>query len=274
MVHLKGQDHATTTQLGKPNDKDIRVRTMFVGLVNGADVRLAQPAKVVDELTILHRAPFLERPVRIRPYHQTDRAAIRQLCCETGYLGKPVDCLFQDRELFADLFTNAYLDHQPQWALVAESDGKFAGYLLGAVSKRFDLILMRSGLVTTVKMLLRLAAGRYSGHRRSRLFIRWLLTVGYREQPKHPPNAAHLHCDLERGFRGRGILKKLWNVYEERLRLAGVTQCYGSFFSHPHRRPEAVYARYGFTVFDRRRTTLFEPEIAEPVEVVCVARKV
>jgi hypothetical protein len=33
-----------------------------------------------------------------------------------------------------------------------------------------------------------------------------------------------------------------------------------------------AYARYGFEVFDRRRTTLFEPEIREPVEVVCVCK--
>ncbi len=49
-------------------------------------------------------------------------------------------------------------------------------------------------------------------------------------------------------------------------------QCYGAFFSHPQRRPELAYARYGFTVFDRRRTTLFEPEIPDPVEVVCVCK--
>ncbi len=247
---------------------------MLVGLLNGTGLRVPERTGVLDNFTVLHRSPFLEKPVRIRPYQESDRAAIRQLCCDTGYLGHPVDCLFQDRELFADLFTNAYLDHQPQWALVAEWNGKLVGYLLGAVSKHFDLLLMRSGFVTTSKMLLRLACGRYASHRRSRLFIRWLLTVGYREQPKHPPNAAHLHCDLARGFRGRGILKRLWDVYEERLRLAGVSRCYGAFFSHPRRRPEAVYARYGFSVYDRRRTSFFEPEISEPVELVCVARQI
>lgn len=247
---------------------------MLVGLLNGADLCVPERARVLDGFTVLHQAPSLEKPVRIRPYQESDRAAIRRLCCDTGYLGRPVDGLFQDRELFADLFTNAYLDHQPQWALVAESDSQLVGYLLGAVSKHFDLLLMRSGFVTTSKMLLRLATGRYAAHRRSRLFIRWLLTVGYREQPRHPSNAAHLHCDLARGFRGRGILRRLWDVYEERLRLAGVTQCYGAFFSHPRRRPETVYARYGFTVFDRKRTTFFEPEITEPVELVCVARQI
>src|SRR5512140_3114828 len=183
---------------------------MLVGLLNGTDLRAPERIEVSDDLAVLHRAPSLEKPVRIRPYHETDRDAIRRLCCDTGYLGRPVDGLFQDRELFADLFTNAYLDYEPQWALVAEWDGRIVGYLLGAVSKHFDLLLMRSGFVTTSKMILRLACGRYASHRRSRVFIRWLLTVGYREQPKHPPKAAHLHCDLAQGFRGRGILKRLW----------------------------------------------------------------
>ena len=245
---------------------------MFVGLANGADLRMPERADAPGEFSVEHRFASLDRPVRIRPYRSADRAAIRRLCCETGYLGRPVDCLFSDRELFADLFTNAYLDYQPEWALVADADGQLVGYLLGAVSRHFDMLLMHSGFVTTFKMVLRLAAGRYSAHRRSRRFVRWLLTVGYLEQPRHPSNAAHLHCDLERGFRGRGILKHLWEVYQERLRLAGVTRCYGAFFSHPQRRPETVYARYGFSVFDRKRTTLFEPEIREPVEVVCVAR--
>lgn len=230
--------------------------------------------------------------VRIRPYAAKDRPAIRHLCCETGFLGRPVDGLFHDRELFADLFTNAYLDYAPQWALVAEAapsapglNGDTAGldlgqkgervigYLIGAVSPRFDLLLMRSGFVTTTKMLLRLASGRYAGQPRSRRFIRWLLTAGYREQPRHPPRAAHLHCDLERGFRGRGIGRRLWETYDHMLRQAGFQECYGAFFSYNRRRPETAYRRYGFTVYDRRRTTLFEPDIPDPVEIVCVHKR-
>jgi hypothetical protein len=67
---------------------------------------------------------------------------------------------------------------------------------------------------------------------------------------------------------------KLWQDYEQRLRAARIQKCYGSFFSYPGRRPELVYARYGFTVFDRRRTSLFEPEMADPMEVVCVAKDI
>jgi GNAT superfamily N-acetyltransferase len=209
----------------------------------------------------------------VRPYTPADRDDIRQLCYETGYLGKPVDVFFKDRDLFADLFTKPYLDHESEWGLVAESEGRVVGYLLGSTRSYFDLLQMSSGFQTTVKMLLRLVLGRYNSHPRSRRFIRWLLMSGFWEQPKHPRNSAHLHFDLHEGYRGRGIARKLWTDYEGRLKQAGIKRCYGAFFSHPKRRPELAYARYGFSVFDRRRTTMFEPEISDPVEVVCVSKE-
>lgn len=247
---------------------------MILRFVNGADAGTSDHTATLDQLPLNFSPPCLEPLVRIRPYRREDRESIRELCCETGYLGNPVDDLFQDRELFADLFTKAYLDYQPHWALVAEANGRVVGYLLGAVSRLFELQLLRSGFVTASKMVLRLAAGRYAGHARSRRFVRWLLTAGFNEQPRHPANAAHLHWDIERAYRGRGVPQRLWATYENKLRVAGVRACYGAFFSFPGRRPELVYARYGFSVFDRKRTTLFEPELAGPVEVVCVNREI
>ena len=243
---------------------------MALRLLNGEDVETVGFSGVLDEFPINHHAVCVDKTVRIRPYEQKDRAAIRDLCCDTGFLGNPIDSVFQDRELFADLFTNAYLEHEPEWALVAEVDGRVIGYLLGSVDKNFEFALMRSGFRTATKMIFKLVTGRYADHPRSALFVRWLLTSGFREQPKHPTNAAHLHWDIDKRFRGRGICPRLWRLYEQRLREQGVKNCYGAFFSHPRRRPEAVYARYGFQVYDRKRTTLFKPEIPDAVEVVCV----
>ncbi len=246
---------------------------MILRFVNGGQSGNGQGQTVLDEFPLKPRV-CNEQTVCIRPYREADRQSIRHLCCETGFLGNPVEPLFQDRELFADLFTRTYLDYAPEWALVAEVEGAVVGYLLGAVSRHFDLLLMRSGLVTTAKMVFRLASGRYAKHPPSRRFVRWLLTAGYREQPRHPANAAHLHWDINKGFRGRYICQRLWSAYEQRLREIGMAQCYGSFFSYNGRRPESVYARYGFSVFDRRRTTLFQPQLAETVEVVCVRKHI
>ncbi len=241
-------------------------------LINGEGIGTNGARSVFGESSAEYWPVSPTAPVRIRGYREEDRTAIRRLCCDTGFMGEPIDSVFLDRELFADLFTGAYLEHEPQWALVAEAEGQIVGYLLGSVRKDFDFVLMRNGLPIASKMLYKLLTGQYASHPRSERFVRWLLTCGYHEQPKHPADAAHLHFDLDRRYRGRGVLRQLWDVHEQRLRATGVGHCYGAFFSHPGRRPEAVYARYGFSVFDRKRTTLFQPEIAD-VEVVCVHRE-
>ncbi len=247
--------------------------TKFLRFVNGEVAGTAEAREILDEFPINHHPVCMDKMVRIRRYQESDRASIRRLCCDTGFLGKPIDSVFTDRELFADLFTRAYLETEPEWAFVAEVDGRVVGYLLGSVSPNFNRALMRTGFQTASRMLFNLLTGRYAQHPRSGQFVRWLLTAGFREQPKHPADAAHLHWDLDHHFRGRGICRRLWEVYEARLKKVGVEHCYGSFFSYRRRRPEAVYARYGFTVFDRRQTTLFRAEIPEPVEVVCVHKR-
>src|SRR4051812_27782920 len=147
----------------------------------------------------------------------------------------------------------------------------FGGVPSGLVGRHFDLVLMRNGFPVATKLVWKLLTRKYRAHARSRQFVRWLLTAGYQEQPKHPANAAHLHLNLAGKYRGSGVGARLWETFEQRLCTAGVERCYGSFFSHPQRRPESAYARYGFSVFDRRRTTIFSPEVRE-VEVVCVCK--
>jgi GNAT superfamily N-acetyltransferase len=210
----------------------------------------------------------------IRPYKSEDRPAIRRICCDTGFLGNPIEAICSDREIFADLFTGPYLDYEPERAWVADASGRVVGYLLGSVSPAFRYTLMVSGFQTTMKMIARAATGRYARHPRTKHFIRWLLTNGYWEQPKCPEDAAHLHVDIEKSWRGRGIGCRLWRTYETQLCDDGVKHYYGAFFSWPKRRPESVYSRFGFSVFDRKPTTIFRPEISEPVEVVCVQKKI
>jgi len=210
----------------------------------------------------------------IRPYRPEDRAAVRKICCDTGFLGRPIDTIFRDRELFADLLTSLYLDYEPEWALVVEHEGEVVGYLLASVSRIFALNQLRCGFATVCRMLKRLAAGGYDDHPRSRRYVRWVLTAGCRERPRHPASAAHLHFNLIESCRGRFLGKHLWDAFDQRLRAAGIKEVYGEFYSYPGRRPERAYARYGFSVFDRRQTTLFWPEIADPVEVVCALRQV
>src|SRR5260370_34845354 len=70
---------------------------------------------------------------QVRNYHQSDREYVRALCCETGFLGNPIDPVFEDRELFADFLTDYYLKREPDSPFVAIKDNAVKGYLLGSL---------------------------------------------------------------------------------------------------------------------------------------------
>ena len=212
------------------------------------------------------------RRVQIRSFSERDRGAIRRICCETGFLGEAIDPIFKDREPFADLFTNAYLDYEPDWCWVAQAGGQIVGYLIGSVSRIHHLTLLRCGLQISCKMLFRLSRGRYVRHPRSGRFVRWLLTLAFQEQPKHLGGSAHLHLNIQRAYRGRGVGFALWQSFEQKLKKTGAKRYYGAFLSYKGHRPESAYHRYGFRVFDRRPTSMFWPEIQTPIEVVCMCK--
>ncbi len=207
--------------------------------------------------------------ILIRKYQESDREALRWICCETGFLGRPIDPIYRDRELFADLITNPYLDYEPEWTLVAECNGQVVGYLVGSVNPHFSRSLMLRGFQTACKMLTRLLTSRYTDHPRSEQFVRWVWTKGFMEMPKHPDEAAHLHMNFLPSFRVGAVTLRIWKVFKQMLTTAGIDHCYGEFFSCDRRNPERVYARYGFEFYDRSETTIFQPEISTPVSIVC-----
>jgi hypothetical protein len=211
--------------------------------------------------------------ITIRQYQDSDRGEVRRICCETGFLGGPIDPIYQDRELFADLFTNPYLDYEPDWTLVVESEGRIAGYLTGSVSPNFCLTLMYSGLQTACKMLSRLLTGKYSFHPRSEQFVRWLLVKGLTEQPKHPDNAGHLHMNLERPLRWGSVARRLLVMYEEMLLTAEIDHYYVKFFSCSQRNPERMYHHLKFEVYDRVLSTIFHPEVPSSFHIVCAHKR-
>src|SRR3954447_7164045 len=72
------------------------------------------------------------RTFEIRPFQPGDRARVRELCCETGFLGTPIDPVFEDRALFADYLTAYYTDWEPQSSFVLLVNNEIRGYLLGS----------------------------------------------------------------------------------------------------------------------------------------------
>jgi hypothetical protein len=129
----------------------------------------------------------------VRRFEARDRAAVRFLCCETGFLGKPIDPVFEDRELFADYLTSYYTDIEPESCFVLEQNGRVVGYLLGS---RRPLRQQIHGFFQNIRLFFK-GMSRYPRYKRAtRDFIGWILRNSWREVPAAPRRTAHFHFNV------------------------------------------------------------------------------
>lgn len=187
---------------------------------------------------------------------------MRHVCCETAFAGDAVEPLFPDRDAFADFFTRYYTDWEPESAFVVEVGGEVVGYVVGCVRPRRYAIVqpMILLLVTVPKVAWRLLTGRYGAT--GRRFLGWFLTRSWRETPKRPRGAAHLHFNALAGHRNTGAMMALFRRFYRHLQGCGVEVVYGQIQtgdgSEDGKRGEKVFARWGFHPYDRRRVSKFE----------------
>src|SRR5881227_3618273 len=205
----------------------------------------------------------------IRSYQASDRGAVRKLCCETGFLGDPIDPVFQDRELFADFLTTYYTDHEPESSFVIEIDGSIRGYLLGCRKPlRNQLYSFQQNLVLFTRTLFRY----FRYHAQSRRFIRWILMNGWREVPAAPRRTPHFHINLLPDARKIATTRALMSAYLSYLYKRGEKRVYGQIVTFESRRGEAMFERYGFRVLNRAEITKYKAFYPESVYLSTVIK--
>jgi len=205
----------------------------------------------------------------IRSYQPSDREAVRRLCCETGFLGEPIDPVYEDRELFADFLTTYYTDHEPESSFVIEKEGELHGYLLGSRRPLLNqLYSFYQNIVLFLRALLRYP--RYN--ERSRRFILWLLRNGWREVPAAPRKTPHFHINLLPDARKMSTTRSLLSAYFTYLHKAGERQVYGQIVTFESRRGEKMFERYGFKVLNRAEITKYRAYHPESVYLSTVIK--
>src|ERR1700739_4872811 len=114
---------------------------------------------------------------QVRNYRQSDRDSVRTLCCETGFLGKAIDPVFEDRELFADFLTDYYLKHEPDSAFVLTKGASLQGYLLGSCHPlRHQFHSLFQNFIYGGRIV-----RRYLGYKpESREYVHWLISAALR----------------------------------------------------------------------------------------------
>ncbi|MGC1479186.1 MAG: hypothetical protein WA771_01680 [Chthoniobacterales bacterium] len=206
----------------------------------------------------------------IRKYEQRDREAVRWLCCETGYLGKPIDPVFEDRELFADYLTSYYTDAEPESSFVVEQGGEVKGYLLGSrfpeKQRQFDRWLV-----------LRLAIKgiwRYRGYGdATKAYVKWILRDARKEVPVTPKDMPHFHFNLLPEVQSIAGTRALINANFDYLSEAGEDAVFGQVVTFSDRRGAAVFKRYGFEVVERREVTKYRKVHPEPVFLTTIVKQ-
>jgi hypothetical protein len=194
--------------------------------------------------------------IRVRRYRPDDLAAVRRICADTGFLGNPIDPVFEDRELFADYLTGYYTRFEPDALLVCELDGEVRGYLMGcrrALLKQTYQFL--ANFVVAGKALHRCMRRPYNGA--SRKFLRWVLINSWREMPVTPRNTPHFHMNVLPDARSVRNTRLLIRTFLDFLRSHGYQAVYGQMVTYPGRRTLSLFRRYGFRVLDRIEVTKY-----------------
>jgi len=200
--------------------------------------------------------------ISIRPYEPRDREVVRWLCCQTGFLGKPIDPVFEDRELFADYLTSYYTDIEPESCFVLEQEGTVKGYLLGSrrpLRQQFHSFFHNLRLFSTGMV-------RYPRYQKpTREFIQWILRNSWREVPAAPRRTAHFHFNVlpeAQSFAGTHVMM---NAYFDYLRTKGEKAVFGQMVTFESRRGARVLERFGFQVLEKREITKWRDKHPEPV---------
>lgn len=208
---------------------------------------------------------------RVRPFVASDRAAVRHICCETGFMGKPVDPLYSDRAAFADFFTGYYTDFEPQSCLVAESnEGEVVGYIIAATDfRRFPLRQAWVVLRNIPSVFWKMVCGRYG--KSDFTFLGWLLRKAGRETPDAPKHAAHFHINILPDWRGAAG-RHLMVAFLKTVPRWGIGLLYGQMQIYDTRRSERLFKRFGFHLYDKRNVTKFERFGVKGVQVATLVR--
>jgi hypothetical protein len=211
----------------------------------------------------------IQKAFSIRSYRESDRDAVRRLCCQTGFLGEPIDPVYEDRQLFADFLTTYYTDWEPESSFVLEADGEIRGYLLGS---RKPLRNQLYSFWQNVSLFLKALARYFRYNARSRRFIRWTLVHGWREVPASPRRVPHFHINLLPDARRMSTTRALMSAYLSYLYRCGEKRVYGQIVTFESRRGEKMFERYGFKVLNRARITKYKAVYPESVYLSTVIK--
>lgn len=183
----------------------------------------------------------------IRPFRAGDESALAEICLKTADAGADATGLFEDDDLWGQVFVLPYVERHPDLAFVVETDdGRVAGYVVGTDdTPAFEDWFAAEWWPRFVDRWPDPAAPG-SEHTRQDGTLAYAYGRRAGADPFGDTYPAHLHIDLLPDLQGQGFGRRLIDTLIEALRARGVT---GLHLAADVRNAGAVafYPRVGFT---------------------------
>lgn len=152
------------------------------------------------------------------------RRDIREICCDTADRGRPIDPIFLDRELMADLITRFYTDIEPRTTWVVLQESNTIAYLTASFNtsqfrKKWWLSILPRALGSA---LLRPSFWKKQTLKFLIALIRTLLQQSSFKNRFLHDYPAHLHINVKAEFRQKKLGEKLIHTFVTQALSEGV----------------------------------------------------
>jgi len=193
---------------------------------------------------VVARQSRLEGQVRVRPYCDADREAVRAIAYRAGYMGDTPDWYWRDVASFAEIWTAYYTDREPESAFVAETEGRVVGYLFGCVdsARAPNPAAVLGQQVIRRFLLLRPGTAGFLWRSLWDTVRQGGSPTGELNDPRWP---SHLHMNLVGEARGCGVGTRLMRAWLSRLREVKSPGCHLATLAE-NTTAVAFFGRMGF----------------------------
>jgi len=160
----------------------------------------------------------------IRPYRDSDKAAVYDVCVRTANAGRGVGGHYSNDDLVPDVVAGPYLFLEPRHAYVLDNGERAVGYIIGTASTPDFVAAYRDRWLPRLRDRYQQLPGPPVTEEEQRLDAmfhpeRWL-------RPELAPHPAHLHINLLPGYRRLGHGQELMSTFLASVAAAGAPSCY------------------------------------------------
>ncbi len=214
--------------------------------------------------------------ISVRPYKDSDRSAVRRIHFDTWLVGRSLRMVGASRER-VDAFINPYITRWKEHAFVAVDGKRVVGYVVGAFPGE------EQGNNDHVRIVLRNVLSWPVLSKGDRRFWGWQLRIMLylMTHPgtdvlavKPPRDAAHLHVNLAKDARGKGIGKKLLETFFSHLRKNSIKKVFAQSWGTRINDTSGFWRKMGFRLAAHAKTRFWKeyfPE--ESVELTMWVKK-